>query len=611
VWLVPEAGWNASAIPAGAIRDVKLTTQRSRAPNKSALPRYTYLTVRSKNGESARLLVQDNDAPPTTFGRTSLLEPGSKSFIVPYVLSTKTTFSRVRMTNVGSDPVQTDLYFTPAGADGFDASRVKRATLVVPPNDVITLIDPLLQLYSVQQPAEGQLEVRAAPEKVGFLIVSSAILTPARNGGTYSYDIPTYLLGEGTRIGSPLTAAGITSNSDTRATIVLAETTGTDSARVRAALYDQAGGKRSESVFDVPRYGVRTVDVASLTGGSAIDGARLDATIESGGGTVAVLLTMVDAATGGGASALAPAKPPPSSATESLARVRLGTSTPTVSAVVPVVVGGPVPGAPSTRQRTTLGFASSGAGQSTVTVIYRPNTPGAPASERSIPVSPGVVVQFDDALEQIFGVSSSQTSAGAVFVNAAAGAQVYARLLYSISGGKWSVASGLPIVPTLSDILTSAKARRPLYLDGLEQSIDPARGTRWSVVINEISGNGGSVGVRLYEAGNRSFAIAEKHLTVAAYQQLRLDTVFSELGLDTDERRKDRTNVLAVVSAESGNAVVTAVGIGTDNITGDTTHVVFSPGGGVPATGVVKLLTVTPVAPPSTPATGRHRAVKP
>ena len=75
VWLVPEAGWNTSPIPAGASRSIRLTTQRNRAPNGSALPRYTYFTVRSKNGETARLLVQDNDSLPTSFGRTSLLDP--------------------------------------------------------------------------------------------------------------------------------------------------------------------------------------------------------------------------------------------------------------------------------------------------------------------------------------------------------------------------------------------------------------------------------------------------------------------------------------------------------------------------------------------------------
>ena len=132
--------------------------------------------------------------------------------------------------------------------------------------------------------------------------------------------------------------------------------------------------------------------------------------------------------------------------------------------------------------------------------------------------------------------------------------------------------------------------------------------------INEIAGNSGSIMVRLYEAGNRSVPIVEKRYNIAAYQQLKLDTVFAELGLDTDDRRKDRTNVLCAVSGDTGNALISAVGVAVDNRTGDTRHFVFSPTGGVPSTGVLRITTVAPVqptTPPVTPSTGRKRAVHP
>ena len=168
----------------------------------------------------------------------------------------------------------------------------------------------------------------------------------------------------------------------------------------------------------------------------------------------------------------------------------------------------------------------------------------------------------------------------------------------------------MPILPTLSDALSSISSKHPLYLDGLEQSIDVRRGTRWSVDINEIGGASGTVLVGLYEAGNRSVAIQEKRYNIAAYQQLKLDTVFAALGLDSDDRRKDRTNVMCRISADSGNALVSAVGISIDNRTGDTRHFVFSPTGGVPSTGVLRITTVAPVLP-TTLSTGRKRAVHP
>jgi len=607
VWLVPEAGWNSSAIAGGAARDVKLSTQRSRAPNKSALPRYTYLTVRSKNGESARLLVQDNDAPATNSGRTSLLDPGSRSFIVPLVTSSDVSSSRIRLTNVGSDPVQADLYFTPEGLDGFDSNLVKRASIIVPPNDVVNLTDPLLQIFALARPSRGQLEIRASGQKVGSLIVSSSVITPSRNGGSYGYDIPVYLLGEGARLGSPLSAAGIVSNAATRATVILAETTGNDAASVHLTLYEGNGSKRSETSVTVPRYGEKSIDLATMTGGAAIDGARIDASIESGGGAIAVVITLVDAATGSGAAAGTPVTFSTTSS-RALAKARFGNGASTVSAVVPVAVNGPVPGSPETLRRTLLALVTTGRAQLTANVTYRPK--GAAAIAKTLTLVPGVVQQFDNVLEQFFGIPAGQSSEGSIFVDAAE-AQIYARLMTSTSGGAWTVAGHLPIIPTVSDLLTSVKAHRPLYLDGLEQSIDPARGTRWQVILDEISGSSGSVTVRLYEAGNRSFAIAEKSMSIGAYEQIRLDTVFSALGLDTTERRKDRANVLAVVTADGGNATVSAVGVRTDNVTGETQHSIFSPSGGVPATGVTRVSQVTPVSTPPPAAAQRRRAVKP
>lgn len=261
-----------------------------------------------------------------------------------------------------------------------------------------------------------------------------------------------------------------------------------------------------------------------------------------------------------------------------------------------------------------MGFTTSGSATA-AEVVYRPSDPTAAAVVKTVQLFPGVVVHFRNVLEQLFGVPAGASAQGSIFVQAAAGSQLYAGLVSSAGvGASGGMAGSLPIFGTVSEVITSLAQRRPLYLDGLEQSTDPARGSRWSLLVNETAGSGGSVSVRLYEAGNRSLPIVEKTMAIRGYEQIRLDTVFASLGLDTAERRKDRTNMLCVVTAAGGNAVISAVGVATDNATGDTKHYVFSPSGGVPATGVIRVSVVTPVAPvgpppPTTPAT-RRRGVR-
>jgi len=148
-------------------------------------------------------------------------------------------------------------------------------------------------------------------------------------------------------------------------------------------------------------------------------------------------------------------------------------------------------------------------------------------------------------------------------------------------------------------------AQRPLFVDGLEQSVDPTRGTRWLLLLNEVAGSSGVVNVRLYEASNRSVPIAEKDFPIGGLGQLQLDTVFSALGLDTPDRRKDRTNVQCVVTAKSGSARVSATAVGIDNVTGATQVIALTPTAGSAAPSV-SLVTPVFVTPPAT----RRRAVR-
>ena len=129
-----------------------------------------------------------------------------------------------------------------------------------------------------------------------------------------------------------------------------------------------------------------------------------------------------------------------------------------------------------------------------------------------------------------------------------------------------------------------------LYIEGLEQSVDRSRGTRSNLILNEVTGRAPvTVNVRLYEPGNRSTPIAELDVPLGAGEKKQLSTVFYELGLDSAERRKDRTNVQCVVTATSGAGLASAVITTIDNRTGDTKNVLLTPAGSSSAPGGITI----------------------
>ena len=585
VWLTTDATWNATPIPPQSTRIVNLLTRRNRAPNGSALPRYTYLTVRTKDGASSRLLVQDNDAFAVANGRASRLDVGVRSFIVPEVIS-RTSASgarlatRVRLSNVGSDAVQAELIFTPAGADGFDPALVRRATVVVPPNDVVTITDPLPQLCTVAAAASCQRELRLPRERIGLVAISA---TTGIAGGS-GFAVPVVNRSEGARLGSPHSLPAITKSSTVTTAVVLAETSGNDHAAGRIVITSAAGAKLGEKTFDVPRYGyLRYDDVVASAGAQSADNARISVTVESGGGSVAAMAIIATNNSDNGAAIVSR---PLSDVTNAFARTmqRLrgnANSAFTVTTVVPVV--------PSSNYATTVGLTAASAEATNFVLTFR----GATTLVKQVAVPAGTTKIYANVLTDLFALAPSVS--GSVFVDAPTTSRVQA-VLQPIAAPSAAPSSFVPLPTTLSEALTSAgaSARRPLFFDGLEQSIDRTRGSRWSLLLNEVGGSGGNVDVLLYEAANRSTPIAGGTITIAPFQQLQLDTIFSILGLDSAQRRKERTNVQVVVIARGGSAKVAATAVSVDNATGETKAFALAPVAGS-ATPSVSL--VEPVLP--------------
>jgi len=596
VWLVPDAGWNASALEPGETRTVNLRTQRVRAPNGSALPRYTYFTVRTKDGTSSRLLVQDNDQLAVTQGRSVALDVNARSFVIPEVArhlanNGAALVTRMRLTNLGGDAVQAELIYTPMGADGSDASAVRSAAVVIPPNDVVTITDPISQIFGALR--EGQIEVRIPRERVGLISVRSSIV--ALNGAA-GFDTPVVARGEGARVGAPHVIYLLPSS---KIDLVLAETSGNDAANVRVVLFDDNGNKTTVSQ-PVARYGMQLLP--NLTAN------RVEIDVDSGGGSVIALATIANA--GGDAGATVVSRPL-SGSTAGAALLRAmqqphaDDATPSITTVVPMIVSATSSGA-SPSYATSLGLiAVSGAN---FTAIFRDAAPNSIGIVRNVSVGAGSTKLYGDVLKELFGLTSRS---GSVFVQGPPDAKVYAVLLTASAATATPAPTSYLTLPTsTSEALSggTGSTQRPLYFDGLEQSVDPTRGSRWLLVMNEVSGASGTINVRLYEAANRTSPVALKDFAIGPYQQLTLDTIFSQLGLDAPDRRKDRTNVEIVVTATSGSARIAATAIAIDNRSGDTKTFALTPAVG---SGTPNVQFVTPSVVTSTPAPPvKHRAAK-
>jgi sugar lactone lactonase YvrE len=615
VWLVPEANWNATPIAPAATRNVNLFTRRSRAPNGSPLPRYTYFTVRTRDGASARLLVQDNPQATVNAARATRLEPDARSFIVPEVVSRllpngNSLVTRLRLSNVGSDAVQVELIYTPAGSDGFD-STVRRSTVVVPPNDVVTLTDPLVKIVGAAVPADGQLEVRVPRERLGLIGVTSSTVTL---GGSGASTIPVVNRGEGARLGGTKQLLfGITASATQTTTLIFDETTGTDGARVIATLFDGSGAQIGQPLVNqLKAYGhLHLSNAVSLFGGNAVDAGRIELAVDNGSGSVIGMAIVGPPASANGATYLS--RPSDnSSAGKGLMAYSAGKPSPGPTIVsIPLATIIPVLGAPTSAgatpaYQTMATFVAPGSLGGMFTATFR-RSGGLVSPVITFPLAAGGTKQVGD-LVLLFGLPAN--TQGGVYVQGPSGSKVSAVLNFTApaAGAPVLPAGVLPLISSASEAITSAAAlaKRPLFYDGLDQSIDPTRGSRWMLALDEVGGAGGTVNVRLYEAGNRSIPVAEKEVSIIAYQHLQLDTVFSTLGLDADDRRKDRTNVQCVVTASTGTAQIAASLLSIDNQTGETRVFPMVP---VSGSASPSISVVTPVNL-QLPGNGKKRSVR-
>lgn len=598
LWLAPETGWNATPLAAGETRTLRLFTRRARAASGAAFPRYTYLTVRSSGGAAARLLVQDNDVSRVQPGRLSPPRPGDRAVIVPSLAHAtsalgNTFVSRLILSNVGSEPAPAELLFTPAGRDGLDPTAVKRAVVTVPPNDVVTLVDPLVRLFGLTPPISGPLEVRAASDRLASLSTASTLDAPVRGGGAFGLSIPTLLRGDGARVGRPHVLGGISATATQRTNVILVETTGLDGARVKLTVYDGAGTARGEMRVNVPRGSHLQVNnvVAQVATPAVLPSGHVEIAVESGAGAVVGVATVLDNNNDDATTYVSRTAEPRAGgarrAAYGAAHDGAAPAATTFRSIVPAVVNGfptfPAADRPFTFQ-SLLGFTSLTGVPATFTVTYVDVWSGGTRTTKTITVPARQTVEYPNALEQLFGVVPGARSHGYVEAESTTNGLLYCRVYSKTDTG--TLGDSFPVLPIPSESLTGAGSSTPLYVDGLEQSLDPGVGSRSNLILNEVTGQPATVRVKLYEAGNRSDPIAETELTLQPKEKLQLSTVFAGLGLDAPDRRKDRTNVLLSVSAAPGSAGLVSAFVTTiDAKTGDVKVRLLAPNGGTSASG--------------------------
>lgn len=605
IWLRPEPGWNATPIAPGATRKVQLFTQRVRAPNGSALPRYTWFTARTRDGASARILVQDDAVPRAAEGRLPL-GPQEESRIVPQLVSATTAagdplVSIVRLSNGGNETVQVDLVATPDGADGFDGTSIRGRTVLVPANDVVVLNDPLRQIFGLPA-GSAALEVRAANGRIGSIDVSASVARSAADQRS-GYEVPVFGRAEGARAGRTLVVRGVRSDTETRTTLVLAETSGVEAVSARVELVDGEGSVRGATTVVVPRYGRREVsDVAAvLAANGALQAASVRVTAESGGGTVAAVALVLRRTDGQGAALAGVLDGASQGATKDGIA---GAASVEVTSTLVSVISGPLAGAPPGQAYdTTLGLAAPVASDAVFSLAY--HAPGLAVTPRAnVTVSAGRVREIADVVRTGFNIPAA--TLGRIVVTGPAGSAVYGMLATRSGSGAPVITTSIPVITATMQNLTGGSPgfQKPLYLDGIDQSLEESSGNRWILLLDEIGGEGGGVlTVTLYEAGNRSRPIAERDVAIAANEEVRLDTLFGELGLERPERSKARTNMLLAVVAKSGRARVAATAVAIDKATGRARTIGLAPTGGPLA---VSSTLLTPV----NPGKGRKRLVE-
>ncbi|MCK6685690.1 MAG: hypothetical protein L6R30_25095 [Thermoanaerobaculia bacterium] len=557
-WVSPEPRWNSEPIPPRSVRTVKLQSQRIRGEHGGTFPRSTYFTIRTADGKSARLTVQDSSL--TAVGpcpARPALGAGEASLIIPAVVNARgiggTRFvSRVLVTNLGTDPAPVEMYYTPdlggEEVDGYDCTRVRHTSLVVPPNDVLAIDDVAGQLFGVEN-GSGQLEIRSG--RIGQLRVQSVVDAPAATGGSFGFQVPTVRSGEGVRPGRPYSVIGIVQDAAYRTNIILSETSGQRSS-VRLTLFDRNGTVRGTAERDLSPWSKVQLPVTELSAGDTLDAGAIEVEARDGSaGSVIALITVIDNRTGDASSFVArPLKPETASTSYAVTSV-----------------------ASTSTFRSRLEIRNNGASPANYRLVYRGNTGRVESGLRSL--MPKQEDAWENVLADLFKLPAGTFGPLAIEADSP-GLQIVSRVYVSGPGGTYGDAiEGI----ALDAGTTTGDSGRMLVVDGLEGTANGgrSRGARTNLILSEIGGGEAVVEVAIWDKTQRRIApVSRLTLSLAPHEQRQINDLFGVQGFGVGER--DWVNVLCTVrpaAASTGKLSVLATRI--DNVTNDTKNLTLEP----------------------------------
>jgi len=556
-WFAPLPGWNATPLAPGERRSVTLRAQRIRGAAAGGFPRYAHFSVRTVDGESSRLLVRDDLLVPAgpCAGR-ALLEANESSLIVPSAAnvagSNGTRFvSKLLITNLSSDPTQADLYYTPdtgdPGTSGFDCTQVRFASLIVPGSDVVSLMDPVGQLFGLE--GSGQLEIRSG--RIGQLRVQSSVDAPGRGGGSFGFQLPTVKSGEGARQNVPYSVVGVQQGATYRTNLILTETSG-QPASVTVNLYDETGKPIGSGQRDLPPYGKKQFGMAELAGSKAVNAGALEIIANPGSaGSVAGVVTVIDGRTGDASSFLA--KP-------------LKSMTTSKSYAIPSVVV-------SSTFKSRVEIRNNDTKPVTYTLRYAGSTGPLTSAPRTL--APRAEVAWDSVLQEVFELSP--TSFGPLFIDSDSPNLSIVSRVYSerATGSYGDAIEGY----AQDDPTTTGESGRIILTDGLEGTADndKSRGARTNLIMTEIGGGTAELEVSIWEkTEKRASPVGTLTVKLGPNEQKQINDLFGTEGFGIGS--KDRLNVLCTIRPRAGaTGKVIAVATRIDNKTQDTKNLVLRP----------------------------------
>jgi len=481
--------------------------------------------------------------------------PLPESLIIPAVAHTAgangSLFeSDIRIANTSPQPMKYQVFFTPSGTDGTQASA--STTIQVGPGDTMALDDVLASFFgngNNGQGASGMMEIRplstssttgaAAPSGRGRTTVASSRTYNVTEKGTFGQFIPavsySQFIGKSESAAkTTLSLQQISQSSKYRTNFGLVEASG-EPVTVMFSVFDGSNKKIAEFPLGLQASEHRQFNGLLAERGITLEDGRVEVEVTSATGRVTAYASVVDNRTND-----------------------------------PMLVSPVLRNAPAKSNRVILpsigdfdiGFAhwksdvrvfNAGTAATEVTLSYYPQGAAASPSSIKATLQPGEVRAFDDFIATNFG---KKTTAGSLIITTANPANIVATAKTYTDTANGTFGQFIPGVTPEQSISSSSEALQILQLEQSSRF-------RTNIGVAETSGKPAVAEISVVVPGSKSVTKLQVPLAANEFRQLSL----------IDFNVGTVYNARATVKVMSGTGTVTAYGSLIDQVTQDPTYV--------------------------------------